>query len=95
MIYRFRPPSGNEFKNYLHFKKAIARSGFKVFVPLRGMSLKTYNHRLSHILIEDCFRPPTSVAKCLLGLGNEFKNNEKEEMLEEEKELAFSSPFGE
>ena len=38
----------------------------RVFVPLRGMSLKTYkNSRRIEMTIKECFRPPS---------GNEFKN---------------------
>ena len=37
----FRPPSGNEFKNIVNNFTDKDKNILKVFVPLRGMSLKT------------------------------------------------------
>ena len=37
----FRPPSGNEFKNFILIRFTAPEVDSSVFVPLRGMSLKT------------------------------------------------------
>ena len=62
---RFRPPSGNEFKNFIS-KNGCSITVILVFVPLRGMSLKTINLlKVKIVIFNEGFRPPS---------GNEFKN---------------------
>ena len=62
----FRPPSGNEFKNLDLQLKDPKYIDKLVFVPLRGMSLKTDAvNTFKEVRQSERFRPPS---------GNEFKN---------------------
>ena len=66
-IIGFRPPSGNEFKNRNKYERIIKKVKCLVFVPLRGISLKTVERGRRGRMAPSgpCFRPPS---------GNEFKN---------------------
>ena len=67
----FRPLSGNEFKNALDEAGLAANRPSIVFVPFRGMSLKTeLNINVGNITEVSCFRPLS---------GNEFKNGVSQE----------------
>ena len=67
MLNCFRPLTGNEFKNKFRSDKLWQLRCRKVFVPSRGMSLKTSRkRRCLELFKKERFRPLT---------GNEFKNN--------------------
>ena len=78
----FRPPSGNEFKNfaevlcigvlYLSCFRPPATNGSTYLV--RGMSLKTGDDFKFNIDLDNPFSSPCDQREHLLGSGNEFKN---------------------
>ena len=79
----FRPPSGNEFKNTINNAQKEEANG-NVFVPLRGMSLKTGFRRYLNFKSWKVFVPPTEGSllgdrrKCPCGIrGMSLKTKQK------------------